>query len=328
MVLVSIVSRHVLRMVAPLLTMAVMICPVSLSQAAPFRLAVMGDSISAGNGVSGGSPNWIGQLNPTGAFTFTNKAVGGAVSDDVVASQLPSVVTLAATNKLDGTVLMIGGNDATTRAGEALNDQQAFVDHYFNNVKTVIDSILAAKPSVKQVFVNMPDVTVTPQVLTYAAQLGLTSADVQAISHSIAAADAAANAYALSKGIPVVDLYAASHAITSAIPITLGGATFTTAFAPDKFHPAPFLQGLLANMVDKAYNLGYGLSLPILTDQKIAQNAGRTPNGLTTYFDVTPFILVPVPEVSNVTVVGASLIVMMGGFIVRRRMRSHQELSA
>src|SRR5262249_32797400 len=37
--------------------------------AAPIRMAVMGDSISAGNGVSGGSPNWVAQLKPTGAIT-------------------------------------------------------------------------------------------------------------------------------------------------------------------------------------------------------------------------------------------------------------------
>ena len=33
--------------------------------AAPIRMAIMGDSISAGSGVTGGSPNWVAQLSST-----------------------------------------------------------------------------------------------------------------------------------------------------------------------------------------------------------------------------------------------------------------------
>jgi hypothetical protein len=79
------------------------------SLAAPIRMAVLGDSISAGSGVSGGSPNWVAQLIPTGAITFQNKAVGGATSSTVVSGQLASVVTLAQNHQIDDSTLIIGG---------------------------------------------------------------------------------------------------------------------------------------------------------------------------------------------------------------------------
>ena len=61
-----------------------------------------------------------------------------------------------------------------------------------------------------------------------------------------------------------------------------------------------FLQGLLANMVDTAFNQAFGQSLPILSDQKIVTNAHFTPNAGTTFFNVQPFILLPVPEPSSI----------------------------
>lgn len=271
------------------------------SEAATFRVAVMGDSISAGSS----STNWIGQLKPTGAFTFTNKAVGGATSSTVVSGQLASVVSLAAGGQIDASVLMIGGNDATSNIGFVTSgNTQQFINIYYNNVKQVIDSISAANPSVKQVFVNMPDVTLTPLVQSYATQYGFTQQQLAALSDAIHQTNQAIDAYVLSKGIPIVDFGGASPDLLAAFPLTLGGATFTTPFASDNFHPAPVVQGLLANLVDTAFNLGYGLSLPILSDQQIARNAGKTPNNLTTYFDVSPFVLVPVPEASPLILVG------------------------
>lgn len=293
----------------------------SSSDAAIFRVAVMGDSISAGSS----STNWIGQLKPTGAFTFTNKAVGGATSSTVVSGQLASVVNLAASGQIDASVLMIGGNDATATTN-IINvfsgNTQQFIDNYYNNVKNIVDSISAANPAVKQVFVNMPDVTLTPLVQSYATQYGFTQQQLAALSDAIHQTNQAINAYVLSKGIPVVDFGSASPDLLAAFPLTLGGATFTTPFASDNFHPAPVTQGLLANLVDTAFNLGYGMSLPILSDQQIARNAGKTPNNLTTYFDVSPFVLVPVPEVSPIALVGIVVILGIGVQGIRKRRRA------
>jgi len=262
--------------------------------AAAFRLAVMGDSISAGSGVSGGSPNWVAQLNATGKFAMQNKAVGGATTNSVISGQLSTVKSLASQSKLDGSVLIIGGNDVTSNIDTLLNDPQAFANAYTANVVTILSGVAASGPAVHQVFGNIPDITVTPLVQSQAASNGITSAQLQQLSAAIALANNQADAYALAHGIPVLDLYSLSRAVT--VPYTLGGYTFTTFTAPDGYHPAIWGQGLFANIVDTAFNLQWGLSLPLLSDQQIVRNAGRTPNNLTTYFNVQPFVLLPVPE--------------------------------
>jgi lysophospholipase L1-like esterase len=271
---------------------------VEIASAANIRMAVLGDSISAGSGVSGGSPNWVAQLKTAGGITFTDKAVGGATSDTVVSGQLSSVVTLAHNGSIDDSTLIIGGNDAVAAAVDIASggDPTAFINDYVNNIKNVISSIATANPNVHQVFGNMPDVTVTPAVQQVAAQNGITLAQLHLVSLAIGQANAQADAFALSHGVPVVDLYSASQQITPLIPLTLGGHSFTTAFAPDNFHPAVFLQGLLANMVDTAYNQYFHQSLPIISDQQIVRNAGFTPNTGTTYFNVQPFVILPTPE--------------------------------
>jgi lysophospholipase L1-like esterase len=258
----------------------------------------MGDSISAGAG-----SNWIGQLSAYPAtLTFSpslNKAVGGATSSTVVSGQLNSVKTLALNNQIDGSVLMIGGNDATGAAGTIMSggSPTSFINTYFNNVKTVIDTIASASGSVKQVFGNMPDVTKTPLVISQAAASGYGPSDLALLSSAISQANALADAYALAHGVPVIDMYGVTNSpLIETVPFVLGGYSFTTPFASDQFHPAVWTQGLLGNLVDTAFNLRWGTSLPILSDQKIVQNAGKTPNNATTYIDLSPFVLLPVPE--------------------------------
>lgn len=155
--------------------------------AASVRMAVMGDSIRAGSGVSGGSPNWVAQLTTTfpGAISFQNKAVGGATSTTVVSGQLSSVVTLATNHQIDDSALIIGGNDAASTAGLAIAEggsPTAFINTYVTNVETVINSVAAAGPTVSQVFGNMPDVTVTPEVQQVAASAGIDAAGLQLLS--------------------------------------------------------------------------------------------------------------------------------------------------
>lgn len=293
------------------------------SRADFLRVAIMGDSMSAGNGVGGGgTPNWHRQLNPTGAFTFNNWAQGGATSASVISgTQLSSVVNQAASNQIDVSVLIIGGNDATIGVGvaEALEgDSSIFANAYFNNVKLILDSVRAANPDVLQVFGNMPDVTVTPLVISNAAALGVTQAQLALLSQAIAEANTLANAYALSLGIPVIDLYHASRDMVTYTPWSFGGRTFNSIFASDQFHPSVLTQGLMANMVTTALYEAHGLALPVLSDQRIVINAGFTPNSLTTYFDISPYVLVPVPEMSSLGLLALSA-VPLGAWTLARR---------
>jgi hypothetical protein len=207
--------------------------------------------------------------------------------------------------------LIIGGNNFLS--GTALQqilsgNPTPAINNYVNDVKQIIDTIAAAGPNVHQVFGNMPDVTVTPEVQGEAAQTDDPALALSLLASAILQANTLANAYALSHNVPVIDLYTVSHSLLNGSTFPLGGHTFTTAFMSDGFHPAGWVQGLLGNMVDTAYNLQWHQGLPLLSDQQIVVNQGFTPNGLTTYSNVAPFILLPVPEPTTwaLAIVGAS----------------------
>jgi len=273
-----------------------------MARGAAVRMAVMGDSISAPS-----STNWIGQPGTSfpGAIAFQNKAIGGATTDSIISTnpkQLAAVITLAQTNQIDDSVLVIGGNNATGSAAQAglLSGNYApFISNYVDDVKQILGSVALAGPGVRQVFGNMPDVTVTPSVQSIAASQGIMPAQLQTLSVAIGQANSQANAYALSHNIPVIDMYTASHTVLSGNSFALGGHTYTTPFASDQFHPGTWVQGLLANMVTTASNLQWHQGLPILSDQQIVRNTGFTPGAGTTYYNVTPLILLPVPEPST-----------------------------
>jgi len=288
---------------------ALLTCLPTSTSAAPIRMAVMGDSISAGSG-----GNWIGQLGKSfpGAITFQNKAVGGATTDTVISGQLNAVKTLATNGQIDNSTLIIGGNNflsTSALTGILGGNPTAAINNYVNDVKQIIDTIATAGPNVRQVFANMPDVTVTPQVQGYAAQADDPALVLSLLSAAILQANTQANAYALSHNVPVIDMYSASHLFGSLSSYTIAGHTFTTAFAGDGFHPAGWVQGLLANMVDTAYNLKWNQGLPLLSDQQIVANQGFTPTGATSYTNFAPYILLPVPEPATCTlaIVGATL---------------------
>src|ERR1044072_3830212 len=107
-------------------------CLPSATQAAAIRMAVMGDSISAGAG-----GNWIGQLGKSfpGAITFQNKAVGGATTDTVISGQLNAVKTLATNGQIDNSTLIIGGNNFLSQSaliGIIGGNPTPYINNYFN----------------------------------------------------------------------------------------------------------------------------------------------------------------------------------------------------
>lgn len=300
---------------AAALILAVQVFFAGSASAAQVRMAVMGDSLSNVAQVPGGAPNWISQLNSSfpGAFSFQNKAVGGATSTNVVTSQLPSVISLAKNNQIDLVTTIIAGNDVTFMLLDLSNgnpvNPATVVSTYVANVKNVLDSIWTANPNVKQVFGSMLDFTAAPALASLTPEVATMVDDI------ISQANAQANAYALSKGIPVLDIFNYSQImpqVNGSHPFKLGGVNFTSAYLSDGFHPRPWVQGLVANAVSTAYNEQYGLNLPIISDQKIVQNSGFTPSGPTSYYDVSPFIIFPTPEPSSwlLAAAGGSLLLL------------------
>ena len=86
------------------------------TSAVAIRMGVMGDSISAGSGVTGGSPNWVAQLaslrfRPPSRSRTTRSAVRRPVPLSIRkfpalgnVTQLASIDTLAAAGSIDDSV--------------------------------------------------------------------------------------------------------------------------------------------------------------------------------------------------------------------------------
>ena len=67
-------------------------------------------------------------------------------------------------------------------------------------------------------------------------------------------------------------------------------------FASNGFDILTEPEGLLANMVATAFNVGFGQKLPIFSDQQTGTTAGFVPNKAMTYFDVRQFVITLEPS--------------------------------
>jgi len=285
--------------------------------------------MSAGDGSQfGEKPNWVTQIVSSGNFTLPslgNKAVGGATSTDVINNQLLPMESMVSTGKVDYVVLMIGANDVTYSALDYLNSGDldatlsAFVTTVTANIKKTLGDI-ASVGSVHQIMANIPDVTQTPLVQQYLTQYHATPAQVQAIRNAIITANTQIDSYALTHGIPVFDLYNASINVVAHAPLTLAGVSFTKLFASDNYHPAPVDHGLFANAYIDAANRAYNAHLTPISDQQIVRNVGRAPTIVgPTYYNIAPYVLMPVPEPASSTLAVLAGVALVGMCAVRQR---------
>jgi hypothetical protein len=286
-------------------------------RAAPISMAVMGDSLNLLTDTY--DTSWVVQLQNAGAITPHDVAFDGAISGDVVNSQLPSVVTLAQQGQITDSVLIVGGNDfgpyGPYAADLFLNgaDPTPIINTVVHNIETTITSIANANPGVHQVIANVPNIVDTPVIQYLIQAYGISPAVVQGGINDIQQVNAQIEQFALARQIPVIDLYSAIGTLAPLYPFTFGGHSFDTMFASNGFDVLTQPEGLLSNMVATAFNLGYGQNLPMFSDQQIVTTSGFTPDGNTTFFNVRPFVIVPEP--SSLLLAGAGAL----GLIVARR---------
>ena len=258
----------------------------------PLRLGVMGDDLSAGS-TTDPSPGWVAQLKASGDFTVpvgANQAVDGALAAGL-ASQLPEMQTLAAS--LNYTAIMIGENDAL-----ALVKGTETAAQYTSNIEGIestLSTLQTQAPNDHLILVTVPDIFVTPEV---EGMTSLTAATIAADKTIIQTANAAITQYAVTHGIPVIDLFAAYDGLLKSGSLSLGGVTFTSTsttnplFASDTFNPSAVVQGLIANMVIEAADVGYAADLTPLSDEQLLTNVGATATVTgTTYDNLTPYVL-------------------------------------
>lgn len=299
------------------LTAILLFWSIASIDAAPIRLGIMGDSISATDGSTNGEyPNWHTQLSAAGRVVVapgSNQAVVGATSSDL-APQQSAIASLVQAGQLDYSALVVGGNDAVAYGyGLVLGgDPSGLPTSFSDGVVANIDATLAAIGSagaVHQIVANIPDVVASPLVQSIVQSSGISPQVVQQFEAAIDYTNGLIAAHALAEGIPVLDLFALSQHVTAQPPLTLAGVTIDTLSAPDGFHPAPIVHGLVANMFIEAANLAYGAGLEPLSDQQLLQNAGFTPlPGGPTYFDVSPYVIVPEPSAILLALAGCAIV--------------------
>ena len=93
--------------------------------------------------------------------------------------------------------------------------------------------------------------------------------------------------------MPVIDL--AGLGRLAEAPLAVGGVPVPDFYAPDGFHPATVPQGLLGNAVLEAFAAADDPRIARfrLTDQQLLDEAAIPHAPGHTYFDVSPYVLLP-----------------------------------
>jgi lysophospholipase L1-like esterase len=255
-----------------------------------------------------------------------NQAADGATTADL-ATQSQPILALVQAQRLDYSVIEMGSNDATSMAIDLVLNHipipADFSSTVAQRVTSTMAALAAADPShhLQQVVANIPDIIQTPALQSAIVFLGVSPQDVNAIRQTILDTNALIEVQALQNGIPVLDLFKLIDEVGTQ-PLTLAGVTTAVAdlFPDDGFHPSSLIHGLTANMFIDAADRGYGATLDPLSDQEIVSNAGLVPLiAGPTFFDVSPYVIVPEPSSAALTLLAVLLMWRMAA----RRPSSH-----
>jgi hypothetical protein len=240
-----------------------------------------------------GDQSWAEQLTAQGyqQLRIDNVAVAGATRASLLAQgQDTAAAALAAEGAVHYAVLIVGANDVEAHLGDFLQGNPApFVQGVVANVETALVTVAAAG-DVRLAVGTVPDVTLTPssrQLIPPGSPLQ------QEIAGAIAAANAGIEGFAAAEGMPVIDL--AGLGRLAEAPLAVGGAQVPDFYAPDGFHPATVPQGLLGNAILEAFAGAYDPRVARfrLTDQQLLGEAGIPHGPGHSYFDVSPYVILP-----------------------------------
>lgn len=256
------------------------------------------------------------------------------------AGQHTGVSSVVVSDAVDYGVLFIGANDffpsSAAYQGIYLGTwTQGQIDAHVAGVLARINTVLDEMESVglPMVVLNLPDYGIAPAVRAVLTD----DAGRQLVTDVIDGLNASLDAEAEARGLVIVDIGAALASIfgthsspnTSllvgnvAIDLTgsdtASGAIPTAGFVHDGVHPNTVLQGIIANSVLEALNIGFGTGVALFTEAEILDHRGLAYGGSDTlnavygdYADyITAYPPAPVPGVN-----GLGLIVL-GGLLVR-----------
>ena len=284
---------------------------------------------------SGYEYNWA----RTGATTHTLLSEGQHTG---LAAQVRS-------GEVDYALLAIGGNDFTRFDGRWVNDvpmdmvnvyepvynqQFPFIGSDYNSYATVEDYVssivgryTAALDTASGAGAKMVLGTAADYSSEAATQYEYDDPSKrQHVTDAVAMVNDAVRELAADRGIYVVDVGGLKDMYVSPDPLVVGGVEIIKGwpwehdphyfYLRDGGHLGTVVQGLFANTFIEAMNRCHGTDFTPLSDQEILANAGipdPNPGGDPTYFDVTPFVIVPEPSTLTLLTMGAVVCWRMAG---------------
>lgn len=254
-----------------------------------------------------------------------NWARSGATSGSLLSGgQHTGLAGLVAPEGISYAVMMIGANDFHPSGAAYQNiyadlwssaQVDAYVGGVVANLNAALDTVLPT--GVMLAIVNLPDYGLAPQTQSFFPD----AVGRQRVADAILQVNAAIDQIAQTRHLVVLDLLSASIAIfgphgspNSTLVIgnvaidlaqtdTASGANPTAGFVHDGIHPNTTLQGVIANSIVEALNIGYGAGFALFTEEQILGHRGIAYGGSDTlvaqlgnYGDyVTSYVAVSVP---------------------------------
>lgn len=301
----------------------------SLAQAAPITgIAAMGASETRGTNFNGSWVPWLAvdrglNFGPGQSF---NVAINGSRTQTLLNNgQHTDVAALVANGDVNLGYLFIGGLDVPPVALDMILgtlNVPNWADGVVSRMMTAVDTVLAEGPE-GMIVAGLPDMTLVPGAASYASIPGLAAPVISAIDYT----NALVKEEVLSRGQVYLDVASFMRDI-NAEPFVVGGVTIDTVigssdpthFFVDDLHPGFVGNGIFANLMLTAMNVGFGTSHALFTDQQILTRAGLAGSytGQTTNVDYAGYVHV-VPEPSSGTLTFFAMLSAGSVAVVRRR---------
>jgi hypothetical protein len=310
------------------LTTAQVLGPSSV-QAAPITgIAAMGASETRGTNFNGSWVPWLAvdrglNFGPNQSY---NVAINGSRTNTLLSrGQHTEVAELVANGNVNLAYLFIGGLDVPPVAVEMILgtlNVPNWANGVVDRMMTAVDTVLAEGPE-GIIVAGLPDMTLVPAVAAYATIPELAAPIISAIDYT----NALIKEEVLSRGQVYFDVASLLRDI-NAEPFVVGGVTIDTVigstdpthFFLDELHPGFVGNGVFANLMLTAMNVGFGTSHALFTDQQILARAGLSGSytGQTSNVDYASYIHV-VPELSSGTLAFFATLSAGSVAIIRRR---------
>jgi len=269
-----------------------------------------------------------------------NWALSGAETADL-ADQVAGLVPLVPGEGITHIASLIGANDFDPAPGgnygEIYNDNlseaeiEAAIDAGLATATSAMQSLKAT--GAKVVWGNVPDYGIAPGTqffYTDPVKREKVTAVIREVNDRLADV-------ALAEGIPLVDVFGLTKVVfgendnpnetlllgnveLGLLEVdTLTNSNPTAAFVHDGIHVHTTTQGALASLFMEAFNIGYGDSIPLFSEEEILTHAGIAYGGQDTFFSdigasgYSDFILIPEPS-TICMLAAAGLLLLAAGF--------------